>query len=155
MKISQTKLSLSLCASFVGLGLIPSSVSLAQSGWFWRNPLPQGNPLRAVAVVDSDTVIAVGNAGTILRTTDGGASWTFQTSGTTNFLAAVSFVDADTGTAVGELGTILRTTNGGATWERQTSRTTNWLHGVSFVNADTGTAVGDLGTIIQTTTGGE
>ncbi len=87
------KLSLSLCASLISLGVIPSSVSLAQSGWFWQSPLPQGNRLSAVSALDSDTITAVGDVGTILRTTDGGATWTLQTSGTTTTLWGVSLVD--------------------------------------------------------------
>ena len=83
--------------------------------------------------------------GTILRTTNGGTTWTSQTSGTTNELWGVSFTDANTGTAVGSEGTILRTTNGGTTWTSQTSGTTNQLFGVSFADANTGTAVGDGG----------
>jgi len=114
MKLNQMKLSFSICASLIGFGVIPSmSVSLAQSGWFWQNPLPQGNSLNAVAVLDSDTVTVVGAAGTILRTTDGGATWTPQTSGTTNSLRGLSFVNANTGTVVSNYGTILRTTTGG------------------------------------------
>ena len=53
-------------------------------------------------------------SGTILRTTNGGTTWTSQSSGTTNYLYGVSFTDANTGTAVGWNGTIIRTTNGGA-----------------------------------------
>ncbi len=83
------------------------------SGWFWQNPLPQGNPLRAVHFVTATTGTAVGLGGTILRTIDGGSSWVYQTSGTTNDLWGVSFADATTGTAVGFDGTILRTTTGG------------------------------------------
>ncbi|MGB5875130.1 MAG: T9SS type A sorting domain-containing protein, partial [Bacteroidota bacterium] len=49
----------------------------------------------------------------ILRTTDAGATWVRQSSGTTSGLYDVSFTDADTGTAVGRNGTILRTTTGG------------------------------------------
>ena len=113
MKPSWKKLRISLCASLIGLGVIPSNVSLAQSGWFWQNPLPQGNPLNRVSFVDANTGTAVGDFGTILRTTDGGATWTPQTSGTTNFLIGVSFVDANTGTVVSNYGTILRTTTGG------------------------------------------
>jgi photosystem II stability/assembly factor-like uncharacterized protein len=52
----------------------------------------------------------------ILRTTNGGANWVAQSSGTTNTLTSVCFTDANTGTAVGRHGTILRTTNGGATF---------------------------------------
>src|SRR5713226_5695166 len=67
----QMKLGFSLCASLISLGVIPSSVSLAQSGWFWQNPLPQGNRLSAVSALDSTTATGVGELGTILRTTDG------------------------------------------------------------------------------------
>jgi len=49
---------------------------------------------------------------TILRTTDGGGTWTLQTFGAQG-LRGVSFVDANTGTAVGDFGTIIRTTTGG------------------------------------------
>ncbi len=78
--------------------------------WFWQNPLPQGNPLLAVHFVNATTGTAVGDGGTILRTTDGGSSWVSQTSGTSTTLFGVSFTDAMTGTAVGTGGTILRTT---------------------------------------------
>ncbi|MBU1423158.1 MAG: hypothetical protein KKG06_08270, partial [Bacteroidetes bacterium] len=81
---------------------------------------------------DANTGTAVGHYGTILRTTNGGALWTTQTSGTTAWLLSVSFTDANTGTAVGSGGTILRTTDGGALWTSQTSGTTNSLRGVFF-----------------------
>jgi photosystem II stability/assembly factor-like uncharacterized protein len=55
----------------------------------------------------------VGDSGTILRTNDGGATWTLQLSRTTRSLFSVSFVDANTGTTVGFNGTILRTNTGG------------------------------------------
>ena len=83
------------------------------SGWFWQNPLPQGNMLQGVSFTEASTGTAVGVFGTILRTTDGGSTWTAQDSGTTNRLLGVSFTDASTGTAVGSGGTILRTTDGG------------------------------------------
>src|SRR5215467_9921904 len=105
---------------FFGITAVRTS-SFAQSGWFWQNPLPQGNTLSAAATPDPSTMVAVGYGGTILRTTDGGATWTPQFSGTTNILYGVSFVDANTGTAVGGNGTILRTTDGGATWTVQRS----------------------------------
>jgi photosystem II stability/assembly factor-like uncharacterized protein len=84
-----------------------------RSGWFWQNPLPQGNALLGVSFTDTNRGTAVGKDGTIVRTTDGGATWVTQTSGTTSFLLGVSFTDANTGTAVGQNGTILRTTDGG------------------------------------------
>jgi len=95
------------------VGGVLTAVSAAQSGRYWQNPFPTGNTLRAVAALDDQTVIAVGDYGTILRTTDGGETWTLQSSGTTSHLYGVSFTDANTGTAVGDRGPILRITTGG------------------------------------------
>ena len=72
----------------------------ASSQWHWQNPLPQGNNLRGASFVDASTGTVVGEYGTIVRTTDGGNSWTIQASGTTQTLWAVSFTDANNGTAV-------------------------------------------------------
>jgi hypothetical protein len=109
--------------------------------------------LYGVSFTDANNGTAVGPPGTIVRTTDGGATWVAQTSGTTAALWDVSFTDANNGTAVGSGpgGIILRTTDGGATWVAQTSGTRNWLIGVSFIDANTGTAVGFGGTILRTT----
>lgn len=51
------------------------------------------------------------------KTTDGGASWNWQTlpSGLTE-LRCVKFKDANTGIAVGNNGKIIRTVNGGTNW---------------------------------------
>jgi photosystem II stability/assembly factor-like uncharacterized protein len=95
--------------------LLVTQICFAQ--WFWQNPLPQGNTLRSVKFISSEVGWAVGDVGTILKTTDGGNSWTFQSSGTTNWLWGVSFTDLNNGTAVGDGGIILRTTNGGTTWD--------------------------------------
>ena len=140
-------------ASFLAPLLMCLSAAHAQSGWFWQNPIPQGNSLGAVTFSDGNTGTAVGYLGTILRTTNGGATWTSQSSGTTNDLLGVSFTDANTGTAVGSSGTIRRTTNGGTTWTGQTSGTSTQLSAVSFSDANNGTAVGGGGTILTSQEG--
>ena len=134
--------------------LLCQHLSYAQSNWFWQNPLPQGNNLNSVFFTDANKGTAVGLSGTILRTTNGGASWAIQSSGTTMPLYGSWFTDANTGTLVGSSDTILRTTDGGASWAIQSSGTTNNLYGVCFMNADTGIAVGNAGTILRTTDGG-
>src|SRR6266508_6011113 len=131
-----------------------TSTGAPSSQWHWQNPLPQGNNLRGASFVDANTGTVVGEYGTIVRTTDGGNSWTIQASGTTQTLWAVSFTDANNGTAVGEGGVILRTTDGGAHWVSQPSGTTLQLRGVSFSDSNNGTSVGEGGTIIRTTDGG-
>jgi photosystem II stability/assembly factor-like uncharacterized protein len=113
------------------------------------------NELYGVSMTDANTGTVVGDIGTIVRTTNGGATWVTQTSGTTAWLYGVSMANANTGTAVGDFGTILRTTDGGATWAAaQDSGTQNTLWGVSMADANTGTAVGEFGTIVRTTDGG-
>ena len=49
--------------------------------WEWVNPKPQGNGLRGVYFVNSITGYAVGNAGTIVKTVDGGNTWNILSSG--------------------------------------------------------------------------
>ena len=88
------------------------------AGSSWTSSVVSGTSawLRSVFFIDHDIGIAVGDSGTILRTTNGGATWVARTSGTTEDLHAVSFADPDTGIAVGDEAAILRTTDGGRTW---------------------------------------
>src|SRR5712664_948692 len=112
---------------------IPSA-SFGGSGWFSQTP-PRTTPsiLTGVATPDPNTIVAVGTYGTIVRSSDSGATWTLQSSGTTGNLWAVAFWDANTGIAVGNNGTILRTSDGGLTWTPQSSGTDRILLGVSLV----------------------
>src|SRR5215470_12244769 len=82
------------------------------------------NFLRSVTLAsDSTRAWAVGAGGTILATTDGGKTWTPQTSGVAAALWSVHFhAEGQRGWAVGEGGTILATTDGGKTWTPQTSK---------------------------------
>ena len=47
----------------------------AQDGWYWLNPLPQGNSLTAVDFASPLTAWAVGEYGTCLKTTNAGEDW--------------------------------------------------------------------------------
>jgi photosystem II stability/assembly factor-like uncharacterized protein len=85
-----------------------------------------------VHFVDAQTGWAVGDAGTILKTSNGGSSWSSQTSGTNQGLSSVYFTDAQTGWAVGKSGTIVRTINGGINSESYPDITTNNLYSVHF-----------------------
>ena len=95
------------------------------NGWELQNPLPTANWLNDIQVFDELTAISVGYSGTILKTSDGGSTWSIQNSGTTNNLTSVHFIDAQTGWAVGWNGTILKTNNGGTTWVLEISGTTS------------------------------
>ena len=54
--------------------LAPANVQVGSSGWLWGNPLPQGNTLRAMSFAGANGY-AVGDFGTLLKTTDGGTTW--------------------------------------------------------------------------------
>ena len=85
-------------------------------GWCWQNPLPQGNRITDYAWLDANRGWAVGEAGTILRTQNGGRNWSAQISGVSLDLQKVSFVDDNVGWIAGSNGLMLRTADGGATW---------------------------------------
>jgi photosystem II stability/assembly factor-like uncharacterized protein len=130
------------CAN--GAGACQAGSCVGVTAWTVQNSGTTA-PLYGVSFTDANNGTVVGRYGTILRTTDGGATWVEQDSGTTNDLNAVSFTDANTGTVVGSNETILRTTDGGATWVEQDSDTLfGWvsLTGVSFTDALRGLAVG-------------
>jgi photosystem II stability/assembly factor-like uncharacterized protein len=87
--------------------------------------MPRG-PLSRLFFLDPSTGWAVGGGGTILKTTDGGATWQLQPSGTTRDLEAIHFTDRQHGWAVGYMNTILKTTDGGATWQKVDDDLKNW-----------------------------
>jgi photosystem II stability/assembly factor-like uncharacterized protein len=65
---------------------------------------------------------SVGANGYILKSSDGGNTWSQQISGTTVLLKSVDFIDSLNGYATGYGGTILKTTNGGITSVTKKSR---------------------------------
>jgi photosystem II stability/assembly factor-like uncharacterized protein len=91
---------------------------------------------------------AVGERGTILRTTDGGQSWFTISVPVRSTLLSVQFADEDQGWIVGRGGTILRSEDSGRTWVRQESRTNQNLYAL-FVDKKNGWAVGGDGTVLQ------
>lgn len=86
------------------------------TGWCWQRPRPTGNATSDIFFIDAGNGWAVGDAGQILKTSDGGATWTAQTSNVTTPLTQVKFADAQAGWALGADGTVVKTVDGGATW---------------------------------------
>jgi photosystem II stability/assembly factor-like uncharacterized protein len=78
---------------------------------------PRAALLRAALTLADGTLLAVGRAGTVLRSGDGGANWTsVPGSGTTESLMDLDAGVNDVLVAVGERGAILRSTDGGLSW---------------------------------------
>ncbi|GEM_PF-1099514 len=91
-----------------------------------------GNTYNSVCFVDANTGWIVGTNGYIGKSTNGGASFTAQTSTVSVTLNSVKFTNASTGAACGNGGTIVCTTNGGATWTQKTTNVTNNLLCVDY-----------------------
>lgn len=137
---------------FIALLLLLAPAQALGGGWTRQHYQQTG--LVGLDFVDAQHGWVVGTNGVILATTNGGAAWQSQTSGTTEALQAIDFVDASYGWAVGYKGTILKTTDGGANWTKQTSGVTNNIYGVAFVNHTQGWACGYYGLILSTADGG-
>jgi len=108
------------------------------------------------AVAIDGALVAVGERGHILISSDGGQTWQQQTVPTRAALTGVYFHDQNLGWAVGHDGVILRTTDGGTTWE-----IVNWapeeeapFFDVWFADADNGIAIGAYGAYYETSDGG-
>ena len=100
---------------------ILASSPLHGGAWIQQN---SGTPddLHAVHFTDISNGWAVGDGGTILRTTDGGNSWDPQDSGTTDDFKQVRFLNNWYGFAVGHqswTGKLYTTSNGGEAWTSQ------------------------------------
>jgi photosystem II stability/assembly factor-like uncharacterized protein len=109
--------------------------------------------LNGAFLLDSGTGFVVGDTGTILKSTDAGATWTPLTSGTSTTLHGIYFFGTDEGVAVGDGGLILRTTDGGAGWENVASGVTDNLRSVSFSGVN-GISGGDSQTKLYSTDSG-
>jgi photosystem II stability/assembly factor-like uncharacterized protein len=113
----------------------------------------RGNLFSACLVTD-DVGWIVGELGNILRTDDGGGTWTRQHAGIKKPLLAISCVDEQTAWIGGKSGMLYRTIDGGATWEALTSGTTKHIFDLEFRDARHGVAVGDWGLLMYTEDGG-
>ena len=80
--------------------------------------------------VASDNIVYVINKYEILRTIDGGATWTVLTPGTTSVLTDIQVVNSQVWVS-GTAGTILRSRDAGSTWETVSSGTTQAFYGLS------------------------
>jgi photosystem II stability/assembly factor-like uncharacterized protein len=120
--------------------------------------------MNAVCFVDANTGFAVGNNGTLLKTTNGGTIWLPLAGMTDASFFSVCFTDAQNGYAVGSrytgwhsgpyiVFTILKTVDGGANWTDKFSYP-GWLNSTWFTDPDTGYVAGSDGLIFKTTDAG-
>ena len=123
------------------------------SQWFWENPYPQGNPIHATKFLNESIGIAVGDLGTIIRTSDGGKNWLLIDIGNHDLLSSVCFSDNFTCWAVGGDNTLLKSNDQGLTWQNLSIMPDlSYPRSVFFYDANNGWIAGNQ--IAKTTDGG-
>ncbi len=146
-----------LLAVFVSAS--PASVRVPLSGWYWGNPAPQGNALKAVDFVGGRGY-AVGSAGTALRSDDGGLTWTGLATGTAGDLARLQIIDPETVVVLGGGGCVLRRTNdGGKTFKKifivAEVNCPDRVQAMHFVDKNTGYLLLADGSVLKTIDAGD
>jgi photosystem II stability/assembly factor-like uncharacterized protein len=133
----------------------PAILRTTDGGKIWSTLTVSGNQgLRAASFGDANTVVAVGEGGTVLRSFDAGLTWTAASSVVTKKnLNGVFASGPAIATAVGDAGTIIRSTDGGSAWILHQIGTSGALNSVWLVSPDVGLVVGDDGLMLTTTDG--
>lgn len=134
-----------------------ANVQVGSSGWQWGNPLPQGNTVRAMSFAGG-TGYAAGDFGTLLKTSDGGSTWTGLPVGTFQGLSVVQALGADVVFAGGGC-VARRSTDGGRSFSavRFTGVEAGCRVGLrdfAFVSGDVGYLLLADGSVLTTTDGG-
>jgi photosystem II stability/assembly factor-like uncharacterized protein len=130
-------------------GILINSCLFAQ--WTWLNPLPQGNTLTDIQFISETTGYAVGDGGTVLKTSDAGLTWERLNTNTISYLCGIHFITDEIGYACGinldpgnyNTGIVIKTVNGGESWVRTPDNLLYAeLYSVYFTSADTGYVAG-------------
>lgn len=139
-------------------------------GLTWQvQPSGTTRNLLDIEFVTRERGLAVGDFGTLLRTEDGGNTWTkiplpenielppdiaevVQPGDV--ILYSIAFVDENHAWLCGEFGVILFSRDGGLTWEQQKSGVETTLFGVASLDAQRAWAVGMEGVMLATEDGG-
>ena len=113
------------------------------------------------AVLGRNTGASASFVQLVLKTTDGGLSWTEINTlpqGTAgNLIYKIKFANANVGYAVGASGRIFKSIDGGATWTQQTNLDlayTGIWYGLDLAGPDTVYLAGSFGRVMRTTNGG-
>jgi photosystem II stability/assembly factor-like uncharacterized protein len=145
---SEVSMKLSIALLVVSLFFLSPQSYGFDSGWSMQSSHTFSN-LYGVSFCDANTWVAVGDGGTIIRSTDGGIGWSPISNPVFDPLRAVSF-RGNIGLAVGFSGRVLRSTDSGLSWIQETRPTTRNLYSVS-VGSSVAVITGEEGMILIST----
>lgn len=108
-----------------------------------------------IHTIDSNNAIAVGWAGIVYRTSDGGITWdSTQIDPSLDNLHSIASPAKSVYLVCGDYGTMFRSTDGGQTWSTPNISSTAFLQTVAFSTSSIGVTAGSSGTILRTTNQG-
>lgn len=127
----------------------------SQNGWYWTNQSPITNNLFDICFANDMTGYIVGNNGVVLKTIDGGYSWSPKAGGGGIWLYSVFFTSPTTGYTLGIQTGVLKTTNGANSWMPIIAPSNAGYQVVYFINQNTGFVGGQYTeSILKTTNAG-
>lgn len=118
--------------------------SQQNDNWKWLNPSPQGNTIYDIDFINDDLGFSVGAFGTVIKTVDGGVTWTQMNTNFNTNIHSLDFVDEMTGYIGGNGQMFKRTQDGGLNWTdiQLPSDPDFYVVSIQFVNANTGYVLG-------------
>lgn len=146
-----------LCAAaaLTAPALADASVRVGTSGWTWGNPTPTGSTISAMDFAGARGY-AAGAFGTLIRTDDGGATWSGLPTGLLTPLTELQVISPDA-FVVGGGCAARRSVDGGQTFTRLYFSSLGCrepLEGLAFTDAETGYLVLRNGTVVGSADGG-
>ena len=128
--------------------MMPLTPIWAQTSWSVQNSGTTDH-LIAVQFLDANNGFATGMNGTVIKTSDGGDTWSSVSVPADAPVTDLSFIDNNTGwVSLGDVnssdnsGSIWKTTDGGATWSNQPYSSKRARLGISFNDPTTGWVCG-------------
>ena len=118
---------------------------------------PTSEVLRDIEFLDKNSLIAVGENGTIIKSDDLGVTWDDVSIPISTDFNQIEIYDSARIThiwVVGDNGIIYKSTNGGDLWTLQASGATKDLNGIYALDASTVIIVGDDETVLKTSDSG-
>ena len=114
----------------------------------WSSRILTNYDLFSIDFADENHGMAVGEMGTMLKTTNGGIDWTPMKFDTGDTLFGVKMYNKDIAIAVGKKSRVLYTSDGGDTWVNCPQPVLQDLYAATFISADSVLIAGSSETII-------
>ena len=119
---------------------LTAGFSYSQSGWFWQNPLPQGNFISDMFIMNNRVVCS--NHDNILKSINGGINWQMSYTGHDSIISGMYFVNQNTGYIILDSSSVFKTTNFGNNWFFISKIPLVGSPLTKFINVNTGFVIG-------------